>query len=61
MVVDGKLLDELTAQAKASPRLRMNFDFHQSLGGGVPMMVRGYQEDGDRAQNETDSAGIQEQ
>ena len=30
MVVDGKLLDELTAQAKASPRLRMNLDLRNS-------------------------------
>lgn len=26
MLLDTKLLDQLTAQAKASPRLRMNFD-----------------------------------
>ncbi len=26
MVVDKKILDELTASAKASPRLRMNLD-----------------------------------
>lgn len=31
MVIDNKLLDELSAQAKSSPRLRMNFNFHQSL------------------------------
>lgn len=31
MVIDEKLLDELSAQAKASPRLRMNHNFHQSL------------------------------
>ena len=31
MVVDKKILDELTASAKASPRLRMNYNFHQSL------------------------------
>lgn len=31
MVIDEKLLDELSAQAKASPRLRMNYNFHQSL------------------------------
>lgn len=31
MLVDDKLLDDLSAQAKASPRLRMNFNFHQSL------------------------------
>lgn len=31
MVIDKKLLDEVTIQAKASPRLRMNYNFHQSL------------------------------
>lgn len=31
MVIDKKLLDTVSEQAKASPRLRMNFNFHQSL------------------------------
>lgn len=31
MVIDKKLLDEVSEQAKTSPRLRMNFNFHQSL------------------------------
>ena len=31
MVIDRQLLDKVSAQAKASPRLRMNFNFHQSL------------------------------
>lgn len=31
MIIDKMLLDQVTAQAKASPRLRMNFNFHQSL------------------------------
>ena len=30
MVIDEKILDELTAQAKASPRLRMNYDLRNS-------------------------------
>lgn len=30
-IIDSKILDELTASAKASPRLRMNLNFHQSL------------------------------
>lgn len=30
MVIDNKVLDELTAQAKASPRLRMNYDLRNS-------------------------------
>ena len=31
MIIDDKVLDNLSAQAKASPRLRMNRNFHQSL------------------------------
>ena len=31
MVIDKELLDKVSAQAKASPRLRMNYNFHQSL------------------------------
>ena len=31
MVIDNKVLDELSAKAKASPRLRMNLNFHESL------------------------------
>lgn len=30
-VIDNNLLDEVSAQAKSSPRLRMNFNFHHSL------------------------------
>lgn len=30
-IIDGKLLDEVSAQAKESSRLRMNNNFHQSL------------------------------
>ena len=30
-VIDKRLLDEVSSQAKASPRLRMNYNFHQSL------------------------------
>lgn len=30
MIIDGKVLDELTAKAKASPRLRMNMDLRNS-------------------------------
>lgn len=29
--IDETLLNEVSAQAKASPRLRMNYNFHQSL------------------------------
>ena len=31
MIIDKNLLDEVSAQAKESPRLRMNYNFHQSL------------------------------
>ena len=31
MVIDSKLLDRITVEAKASPRLRKNYNFHQSL------------------------------
>lgn len=31
MVIDKQLLDEVCKQAKASLRLRMNYNFHQSL------------------------------
>ena len=31
MVIDKALLDKVSEQAKASPRLRMNYNFHQSL------------------------------
>lgn len=31
MVIDKKLLDEVSEQAKNSPRLRMNYNFHHSL------------------------------
>lgn len=31
MVIDKKLLDQVSEQAKASPRLRINYNFHHSL------------------------------
>ena len=31
MVIDEQLLNLVSAQAKVSPRLRMNYNFHQSL------------------------------
>lgn len=31
MVIDEQLLDDLSIKAKESPRLRMNYNFHQSL------------------------------
>ena len=30
-IIDNQLLDEVSAQAKASSRLRMNYNFHKSL------------------------------
>lgn len=30
-IIDKKLLEEVSAQAKGSPRLRKNYNFHQSL------------------------------
>ena len=30
-IIDQTLLDEVSSEAKASPRLRMNYNFHQSL------------------------------
>ena len=31
MIIDKAILDQVTEQAKNSPRLRMNFNFHKSL------------------------------
>ena len=31
MIIDTELLDKVSEQAKESPRLRMNYNFHQSL------------------------------
>jgi len=31
MIIDRELLDRVSAQAKKSPRLRMNYNFHHSL------------------------------
>ena len=30
-IIDAILLDKVSAEAKESPRLRMNYNFHQSL------------------------------
>jgi cupin fold WbuC family metalloprotein len=32
MIIDENLLNAVTEKAKSSPRLRMNYNFHQSLG-----------------------------
>ena len=39
MVIDQALLDDLTAQAKASPRLRMNLDLRNSPSDGSQRML----------------------
>lgn len=39
MVIDSKILDELTEQAKASPRLRMNLDLRNSDSDGSQRML----------------------
>ena len=39
MVIDQKVLDDLTAQAKASPRLRMNLDLRNSSADGSQRML----------------------
>ena len=39
MVIDRSLLDNLTAQAKASPRLRMNMDLRNSSADGSQRML----------------------
>jgi hypothetical protein len=39
MVIDKSLLDDLTAQAKVSPRLRMNYDLRNSAEDGSQRML----------------------
>ena len=39
MTIDTALLDSLTAQAKASPRLRMNYDLRNSAEDGSQRML----------------------
>ena len=39
MIIDQKILDSLTAAAKASPRLRMNFDLRNSAEDGSQRML----------------------
>lgn len=39
MKIDSTLLDSLTAQAKASPRLRMNYDLRNSSADGSQRML----------------------
>ena len=39
MIIDQQILDSLTAQAQASPRLRMNFDLRNSPADGSQRML----------------------
>ena len=39
MIIDSKLLDDLMAQAQASPRLRMNYDLRNSAADGSQRML----------------------
>ena len=39
MIIDKELLDQLTAQAKASPRLRQNYDLRNSENDGSQRML----------------------
>ena len=39
MIIDKQILDDLTAQAKASPRLRMNLDLRNSPSDGSQRML----------------------
>ncbi len=39
MIIDDKLLDEVTQQAEQSPRLRMNHNFHESLDAKAQRLV----------------------
>jgi len=43
MVVDKKVLDDLTTQAKASPRLRMNLDLRNSAEDGSQRMLNAFE------------------
>jgi hypothetical protein len=39
MLIDDKLLDSVRAEAKASPRLRMNYDLRNSVEDGSQRML----------------------
>ena len=39
MIIDDKLLNLVSAQAKNSPRLRMNFNLHESLDSSVQRLL----------------------
>lgn len=39
MIINDSLLDEITARAEASPRLRMNFNLHESLNAKAQRLI----------------------
>ena len=39
MIIDNELLNKVTAEAGASPRLRMNFNLHDSLDAKVQRLI----------------------
>ncbi len=47
MVIDKALLDKVSEQAKTSPRLRMNYNFHQSLDDKCHRMLNAIEPDSD--------------
>ncbi|MDR0796942.1 MAG: WbuC family cupin fold metalloprotein [Tannerella sp.] len=44
-IIDRQLLDATTARAKVSPRLRMNYDFHESLDDPVNRLLNAMEPD----------------
>ena len=44
-IIDNKLLDEVTARAKISPRLRMNYNFHKELDDPVNRLLNAMEPD----------------
>lgn len=43
--IDKKLLDEITEKAKRSPRLRMNYNFHESLDDPINRLINAMEPD----------------
>jgi len=39
MIINDKLLDEIMAKAEASPRLRMNYNLHESLDANAQRLI----------------------
>lgn len=44
-LIDKKLLDETTERAKQSPRLRMNYNFHESLDDPINRLINAIEPD----------------